>query len=98
MDEDAVFGVCFREPGEGLVLLSDDGIVGSKRIFLLEKSVGLNDKAAALAAGYSLSVSENTKQRIWKTRVRNEWDRLRRAVANRRQSQQSESQPELTCD
>jgi len=43
-------------------------------------------------------VSENAKQRIWKPRVRNEWDRLRRVVANRRQSHQSESQPELTCD
>ena len=35
------------------------------------------DKDAALAAGYSLSVAENTKQRIWKQRVRNEFEGLR---------------------
>ena len=48
-----------------------------------EKLVGLNDKDAALAAGYSLSVAENTKQRIWKPRVRAEWERLRCEVATR---------------
>jgi len=33
---------------------------------------GLNDKDAAIAAGYSVSVAENTKQRIriWKPYVR----------------------------
>jgi phage terminase small subunit len=35
-----------------------------QRIFLYGKLSGLNDKDAALAAGYSLSVAENTKQRI----------------------------------
>jgi hypothetical protein len=39
-----------------------------QRTFILEKLVGLNDKDAALSAGYSLSVAENTKQRIWKPR------------------------------
>ena len=34
-------------------------------------------------AGYSLSVAENTKQRIWKPRVRAEWERLRSEVATR---------------
>jgi phage terminase small subunit len=47
-----------------------------QRLFLLGKLEGLNDKDAALAAGYSLSVSENTKQRIWKPRVRQEFARL----------------------
>jgi hypothetical protein len=60
-----------------------NGLTRRQRIFLLEKLVGLSDKDAALAAGYSLSVSENTKQRIWKPRVRNEWERLRSVVANR---------------
>jgi phage terminase small subunit len=39
--------------------------------------VALNDKDAAIAAGYSVSVAENTKQRIWKPRVRAEFERLR---------------------
>jgi hypothetical protein len=60
-----------------------NGLTRRQRIFVLEKLVGLSDKDAALAAGYSLSVSENTKQRIWKPRVRNEWERLRSVVANR---------------
>jgi hypothetical protein len=37
----------------------------------------LFDKDAALSAGYSLSVAENTKQRVWRPRVRAEWERLR---------------------
>jgi hypothetical protein len=37
----------------------------------------LNDKDAALAAGYSVSVAENTKQRIWKPQVRTEYERVR---------------------
>ncbi len=53
-----------------------NGLNRRQRTFLLEKLVGLNDKDAALAAGYSLSVAENTKQRIWKPRVRAEWERL----------------------
>jgi phage terminase small subunit len=36
-----------------------------QRAFLREKILGSNDKEAALAAGYSPSVAENTKQKIW---------------------------------
>jgi phage terminase small subunit len=46
-----------------------------------EKVLGLNDKEAALAAGYTLSVAENTKQKIWaKPQVRAEFERLRSRV------------------
>jgi hypothetical protein len=58
-----------------------NGLTRRQRTFILEKLVGLNDKDAALAAGYSLSVAENTKQRIWKPSVRAEWERLRCEVA-----------------
>jgi hypothetical protein len=58
-----------------------NGLTRRQRTFILEKLVGLNDKDAALAAGYSLSVAENTKQRVWKPRVRAEWERLRCEVA-----------------
>jgi hypothetical protein len=51
-----------------------------KRLFLFGKLSGLNDKDAAIAAGYSLSVSENTKQRVWKPRVRVEYGRIRSAL------------------
>jgi hypothetical protein len=54
-----------------------NGLTARQRVFILEKLVGLNDKDAALAAGYSESVAENTKQRIWKPRVREEFERLR---------------------
>jgi hypothetical protein len=54
-----------------------NGLTRRQLTFILEKLVGLNDKDAALSAGYSLSVAENTKQRIWKPRVRAEWERLR---------------------
>jgi hypothetical protein len=60
-----------------------NGLTRRQRTFVLEKLVGLNDKDAALAAGYSLSVAENTKQRIWKSRVRAEWERLRCELAAR---------------
>jgi hypothetical protein len=53
-----------------------NGLTDMQRLFLLGKLEGLNDKDAALAAGYSLSVSENTKQRIWKPKVREEFARL----------------------
>ena len=36
-----------------------------QRAFLREKILGSNDKEAAIAAGYSTSVAENTKQKIW---------------------------------
>jgi phage terminase small subunit len=51
-----------------------------QRVFVLEKLAGLNDRDAALAAGYSLSVAENTKQRIWKPRVRAEFERIRNSI------------------
>jgi hypothetical protein len=54
-----------------------NGLTARQRGFILEKLVGLNDKDAALAAGYSVSVAENTKQRIWKPRVREQFERLR---------------------
>jgi hypothetical protein len=41
-----------------------NGLTDKQRLFLFGKIGGLNDKDAALAAGYSLSVAENTKQRI----------------------------------
>jgi len=53
-----------------------NGLTDRQRLFLLGKLGGLNDKDAALAAGYSLSVAENTKQRIWKLQVRAEFERL----------------------
>ncbi len=60
-----------------------NGLTRRQRTFVLEKLVGLNDKDAALSAGYSLSVAENTKQRIWKPQVRAEWERLRCELAAR---------------
>lgn len=53
-----------------------NGLTLRQHVFVLEKLVGLNDKNAALAAGYSLSVAENTKQRIWNRRVSEEFERL----------------------
>jgi hypothetical protein len=53
-----------------------NGLTDMQRLFLFGKLSGLNDKDAAIAAGYSLSVAENTKQRIWKPRVRAEFERL----------------------
>ena len=53
------------------------GLTDLQRLFLFGKLSGLNDKDAALAAGYSLSVAHNTKQRIWKPRVRAEFERLK---------------------
>jgi len=54
------------------------GLTRRQRAFLFEKVLGLNDKEAALAAGYSLSVSENTKQKIWaKPQVQAEFERLK---------------------
>jgi hypothetical protein len=40
-----------------------------QQIVILQKLVGRSNKDAALSAGYSLSVAENTMQRIWKPRV-----------------------------
>ena len=53
-----------------------NGLTDLQRLFLFGKLSGLNDKDAAIAAGYALSVAENTKQRIWKPQVRVEYERV----------------------
>jgi hypothetical protein len=58
------------------------GLTDMQRLFLFGKLSGLNDKDVAIAAGYSVSVAENTKQRIWKPRVRAEFERLQRGLQN----------------
>jgi hypothetical protein len=54
-------------------------VIGHDRRKILHFNVtrNLNDKDAAIAAGYSLSVAENTKQRVWKPRVHAEFERLK---------------------
>jgi hypothetical protein len=59
-----------------------NGLTDMQRLFLFGKLSGFNDKDAAIAAGYSVSVAENTKQRIWKSRVRAEFDRLQHDLRN----------------
>ncbi len=55
------------------------GLSGLQHAFIREKVFGLSDKDAAILAGYSLSVANNTKQKIWsKSGVREEYQRLRR--------------------
>ena len=54
-----------------------NGLTDKQRLFLFGKLSGLNDKDAALAAGYSVSVAENTKQRIWKPQVQTEYERVK---------------------
>ena len=56
------------------------GLTDLQRLFLFGKLGGLNDKDAALAAGYSLSVSENCKSRIWKPNVVDEYARVCRRL------------------
>jgi hypothetical protein len=57
------------------------GLTREERTFILEKLVGLNDKDAALAAGFTLSMAENTKQKIWsRPAVRREFERLADAL------------------
>jgi len=67
-----------------------NGLADMQRLFLFGKLSGLNDKDAAVAAGYSRSVAENTKQRIWKPRVRAEFERLQHVlqVGNRNENAQ----------
>lgn len=48
-----------------------------QQAFVCAKIAGFNDKEAALTAGYSPSVAENTKQKVWKPWVRAEFNRLR---------------------
>jgi len=57
-----------------------NGLTDRQRLFLFGKLSGLNDKNAALAAGYALSVAENTKQRIWKPQVMAEYNRIKSTV------------------
>lgn len=62
-------------------LRRSDEITRLQRTFLLEKLLGLTDKDAALAAGYSLSVAENTNQKIWaKQGVREQFQQLKEQV------------------
>jgi hypothetical protein len=57
------------------------GLLRRQRHFILEKLVGKSDKDAALAAGYSLWIAMNTKQKIWsKPGVREEFERLQAEV------------------
>jgi hypothetical protein len=58
-----------------------NGLTDLQRLFLFGKLAGLNDKDAAIAAGYSLSVAENTKQRIWKPQVCAEYERVREGLS-----------------
>jgi hypothetical protein len=58
-----------------------NGLNWRQRAFVREKIFGLTDKDAALIAGYSPSVAENTKQKIWtKAGVREEYERLQRSI------------------
>src|ERR1700722_4154309 len=52
------------------------GLTRQQHAFLREKILGMNDKDAALAAGYAPSVAENTKQKIWTPEVKAECSRL----------------------
>jgi phage terminase small subunit len=61
-----------------------NGLLRRQRTFLLEKLVGLNDKEAARAAGYALSVAENTKKKIWsKPLMQAEFERLKNLAQHR---------------
>jgi hypothetical protein len=54
-----------------------NGLSVRQHAFLREKILGMSDKDAALAAGYSPSVAENTKQKIWTPEVTAEFERLK---------------------
>jgi hypothetical protein len=63
-----------------------------QRAFIREKVLGLNDKDAALAAGYLLNVAENAKQKIWvKPQVLIESERLLENILNVAMSANPES-------
>lgn len=52
-----------------------------QRHFILEKLVGKSDKDAAVAAGYSIWIATNTKQKIWaRPGVREEFERLKAEI------------------
>ena len=58
-----------------------NGRTREERTFILEKLAGLNDKDAALAAGFTLSMAENTKQKIWsRPGLREEFEQLQEAL------------------
>jgi phage terminase small subunit len=56
-----------------------NGLSRRERTFVLEKLMGMTDLDAALAAGYSRSMARNTKQKVWRPRVRAEFQRLHEA-------------------
>ena len=64
-----------------------NGLTRRQRHFIVEKLLGFCDKDAALLAGYSLSVAENTKQRLWKEPVRAQFERLRANLSTQLRSQ-----------
>jgi hypothetical protein len=70
-----------------------NGLTDMQRLFLFGKLSGLNDKDAAIAAGYSVSVAENTKQRIRKPRVHAEFVRLQRGLRSRKRQAQEIKAP-----
>jgi hypothetical protein len=70
------------------------GLTDMQRLFLFGKLSGLNDKDAAIAAGYSVSVAENTKQRIWKPRARAEFERFQRVRGTGGEPEESGSNDE----
>lgn len=58
-----------------------EGLLRRQRHFILEKLIGQTDKDPALAAGYSLTVAANTKQKLWsKPGVRSEFERLKQGM------------------
>jgi hypothetical protein len=58
-----------------------EGLLRRQRHFILEKLIGQTDKDAALAAGYSLTVACNTRQKLWsKPGVRTEFERLKQIM------------------
>ena len=57
-----------------------NGLTDLQRLFLFGKLGGMNDKDAAIAAGYSFGVAENTTQRVWKPQVLAEHERIRKSL------------------
>jgi len=71
------------------------GLTRKQHAFIREKVLGMNDKDAALAAGYSLPVAENTKQKIWKPRVREEFERLNESLRAKNMDQKPIAEPSV---
>jgi|SRR5580692_2188154 hypothetical protein len=74
---DSALGPPEEERLEERRLRLQHGLTNMQRLFLFGKLSGLNDKDAALAAGYSLSVAENTRQKIWKPRLVEEFSQVK---------------------